>query len=169
MVRIDLSEGRYLLFARSVKEGIRKIPNKGIGYGILRYLSEDSADSIEFKNNPEICFNYLGQFEQAVDTELFGLSTMSTGQAMSPESENRFKLNINGIVTDGRLILSILYDQNQYERMTIQNLAENYQSSLCRIIDHCVSTVRRKPTPSDVGCKELTIKQFEPVYHEWET
>ncbi|NLN64296.1 MAG: amino acid adenylation domain-containing protein [Clostridiaceae bacterium] len=167
-VRIDLSEKddiSYLL--RSVKEEIRKIPNKGIGYGILRYLSEDSADSIEFKNNPEICFNYLGQFEQAVDTELFGLSTMSTGQAMSPESENRFKLNINGIVTDGRLILSILYDQNQYERMTIQNLAENYQSSLCRIIDHCVSTVRRKPTPSDVGCKELTIKQFEPVYHEW--
>ncbi len=40
-----------------VKETLHRIPNKGIGYGILRYLSGKPYD-----HQPEITFNYLGDF-----------------------------------------------------------------------------------------------------------
>jgi len=47
---------------RNVKETLRRVPNKGIGYGILRYLtSREKKEGIDFKCHPEISFNYLGQ------------------------------------------------------------------------------------------------------------
>ncbi|WP_246063161.1 condensation domain-containing protein, partial [Paenibacillus ehimensis] len=44
---------------KRVKEGLRHIPNKGIGYGILRYLSAPQ-EGMKFGVEPEISFNYLG-------------------------------------------------------------------------------------------------------------
>ena len=43
----------------SVKEQIRKIPSKGINFGVLRYLSSLDLGSGQVK--AEISFNYLGQ------------------------------------------------------------------------------------------------------------
>src|SRR5690606_26999814 len=45
-----------------VKEALRKVPNKGIGYGILRYLTD--CPIIERKAS--IVFNYLGDFGSEV-------------------------------------------------------------------------------------------------------
>ncbi|SMC29673.1 non-ribosomal peptide synthase domain TIGR01720, partial [Clostridium acidisoli DSM 12555] len=47
------------MMIKNTKDSLRRIPNKGIGYGIIKYLSKDK---MEFKLKPEICFNYLGQF-----------------------------------------------------------------------------------------------------------
>ncbi|MCP4221448.1 MAG: amino acid adenylation domain-containing protein [bacterium] len=45
-----------------IKETLRRIPNKGVGYGILKYLSPDSLKQ-DFHPHlrPPISFNYLGQ------------------------------------------------------------------------------------------------------------
>ncbi len=53
---------------KSVKEQLRQIPNQGIGYGILRYLSsdEETVNKLQQLPKPEISFNYLGQFDQVV-------------------------------------------------------------------------------------------------------
>ncbi|WP_029115226.1 non-ribosomal peptide synthase/polyketide synthase [Mycobacterium sp. URHB0044] len=45
--------------AKSVKEQLRTIPNRGLGYGVLRYL--DASKPIHGKS-PQILFNYLGRF-----------------------------------------------------------------------------------------------------------
>src|SRR5690606_28111466 len=43
---------------KTVKETMRSVPRKGIGYGILKYLARDPKLASDFR--PEICFNYLG-------------------------------------------------------------------------------------------------------------
>src|SRR5690606_30075110 len=48
---------------KRTKESLRRVPNKGIGYGILRYLG-DSAHQEALFVRPEISFNYLGQFDR---------------------------------------------------------------------------------------------------------
>ncbi len=45
--------------ARSVKEQLRTVPNRGIGYGILRHLDETAPAR---GRAPQILFNYLGRF-----------------------------------------------------------------------------------------------------------
>ncbi|WP_207625738.1 condensation domain-containing protein, partial [Niastella populi] len=42
-----------------VKEDLRRVPNKGIGYGMLTNLSPAGLES---KLIPQITFNYLGDF-----------------------------------------------------------------------------------------------------------
>lgn len=51
---------------KMVKDKLRRVPNKGIGYGILRYLTKDQTKSASLVAAPfpEISFNYLGQFDE---------------------------------------------------------------------------------------------------------
>ncbi|MEG8184683.1 non-ribosomal peptide synthetase, partial [Nocardia terpenica] len=46
---------------KRVKEHLRAIPDKGIGYGLLRYLNPDTAAQLTGPD-PQIGFNYLGRF-----------------------------------------------------------------------------------------------------------
>ena len=71
---IDLDEalaggaalGRAL---KAIKEQLRGVPNKGLGYGLLRYLNGATAAQLAGFAAPQIGFNYLGRFAgaQAVD------------------------------------------------------------------------------------------------------
>jgi len=45
---------------KAVKDQLRNIPNRGLGYGVLRYLSKD----VEPLQQAEVLFNYLGQSDQ---------------------------------------------------------------------------------------------------------
>ena len=44
-----------------VKDVIRSIPNRGIGYGVLRYLNSETAQCLSGLPRPQILFNYLGR------------------------------------------------------------------------------------------------------------
>ncbi len=53
---------------KHVKESLRKIPDKGINFGIVRYLGSLSGRKQKLQSlNPEITFNYLGQFDNVID------------------------------------------------------------------------------------------------------
>ncbi|PWD61977.1 amino acid adenylation domain-containing protein [Pectobacterium parmentieri] len=55
---------------RAVKQVLRSVPDRGIGYGILRYLDADSRlelAALEQQHAPEILFNYLGRFTAGDD------------------------------------------------------------------------------------------------------
>ncbi|MFM9158433.1 MAG: condensation domain-containing protein, partial [Dolichospermum sp.] len=74
---------------KNIKEQLRKIPNRGIGYGILRYLCQniDICQQLEKLPQPQISFNYLGQFDQ-IQSEpiLLGFAPESPGRIFSPKA-----------------------------------------------------------------------------------
>ena len=54
---------------KSIKEQLRQSPfgkHRGIGYGLLRYLSPDKTvrQQLERLPRPQVAFNYLGQFDR---------------------------------------------------------------------------------------------------------
>ena len=54
-----------------MKEKLRAIPNRGLGYGVLRYLgSEEQRHALALLAEPKIVFNYLGQFDGSVGSFL---------------------------------------------------------------------------------------------------
>jgi len=59
-VILDMRKAKDIAYEiKSVKENLRHIPNKGVGYGILKYLSrKDVVKDLEFMLKPEIVFNY---------------------------------------------------------------------------------------------------------------
>ena len=65
--RVDLDDalsggdaiGRAL---KTVKEQLRALPDRGLGYGLLRYLNPQTAATLAALPAPQIGFNYLGRF-----------------------------------------------------------------------------------------------------------
>ncbi|AOM41383.1 amino acid adenylation domain-containing protein [Xenorhabdus hominickii] len=47
---------------RAVKSVLRAVPDRGIGYGLLRYLDQTGREIFAPQETPEILFNYLGRF-----------------------------------------------------------------------------------------------------------
>ncbi len=51
---------------KAIKEQLRAVPHKGLGYGVLRYLADDrSRQRMAGLPVAPITFNYLGQFDQS--------------------------------------------------------------------------------------------------------
>ncbi|PZT52935.1 non-ribosomal peptide synthetase, partial [Paenibacillus silvae] len=147
---------------KRVKEGLRRIPNKGIGYGILRYLAETRGDE-RFVLTPEISFNYLGQFDQDYDSSGSQPSPFSPGSDSSPNAVMDFVLDINGMVSEGMLELNIRYGKTQYKRETVERLGTLLQSSLREIISHCISKEKPELTPSDVLLQDITVEELDQL------
>ncbi|MEZ4691288.1 MAG: hypothetical protein R3A12_14455 [Ignavibacteria bacterium] len=51
---------------KRVKEQLRQIPDKGLGYGILKYLNRN--DKLNAESSWNIVFNYLGQIDNIIDS-----------------------------------------------------------------------------------------------------
>lgn len=51
---------------RLIQSQLRRVPNRGIGYGLLRYLCDDEEVRRRISALPqaEVNFNYLGQLDQ---------------------------------------------------------------------------------------------------------
>src|SRR5947208_3248617 len=45
-----------------IKEQLRGVPNNGLGYGLLRYLNQQTGSQLARFASPQIGFNYLGRF-----------------------------------------------------------------------------------------------------------
>ena len=150
-----------------IKEGLRNIPNNGIGYGILKYLTDKkNIGLMEFKIKPEISFNYLGQFDSEVKTEHFEISRFSAGSSWSPESERISNLDINAVITKGKFTLTISYSMHQYKGDTILKLAESYKKHLLNIIDYCLKRENSEITPSDLTYDKLSIQELNDIQDE---
>ncbi|WP_281887483.1 non-ribosomal peptide synthetase [Paenibacillus sp. YYML68] len=144
---------------KSVKESLRSIPRKGIGYGIWRYLSND-AGKPSFVQEPEISFNYLGQFDQELEQSAIVGSSYSSGHEISSRTARTHALDINGLVAEGTLSLTISYSSKQYRKETMDRFAELLRRSLLDIIEHCVSKPGTELTPSDLSIKGMTIEEL---------
>ncbi|WP_254207985.1 non-ribosomal peptide synthase/polyketide synthase, partial [Paenibacillus sp. AK121] len=147
---------------KRVKEDLRHVPHKGIGYGILKYMSSDNADP-SLNLQPEISFNYLGQFDQDLEQSDIVLSSHTDGEPMSGYTVLEQPLNVNGMIKAGVLTLEIRYDSQVYHQQNVEKFAQLLRESLQEVIKHCASQERSELTPSDVLFKGLSLEQLEQL------
>ncbi|MGE5342505.1 MAG: amino acid adenylation domain-containing protein [Candidatus Omnitrophota bacterium] len=135
---------------KHTKDMLRAIPFKGIGYGILRYLTPDQhKNGVALTMNPEIGFNYLGQFDVDLNTDFFRISDIPAGHSVSPNMERISPLYILGSVLDGKLKISVNYNGSTYDEQDIRVFLEGYDQRLKRLIDHCTGKKETEFTASD--------------------
>lgn len=149
---------------KKVKEQLRSIPNRGIGYGVLRYLSDEPEITEQLRTLPqaEVVFNYLGQFDQNISqSSLFDLAPESSGLANSPKGKRSHLLEINGMVSQGKLQLKWSYSQNIHNRATVEALAHDYMEALRLLIAHCQSPDAGGFTPSDFPLAQLEQNELD--------
>jgi non-ribosomal peptide synthase protein (TIGR01720 family) len=141
-----------------VKEQLRQIPNRGIGYGVLRYLSQDKQ--LQSLPQPQISFNYLGQLDGVRSSSmLLGFAKDSTGLTHCPQGYRSHLLEIDGFVVDGKLQLKWTYSKSFHHRHTIKFLAGMFIKTLESLIYHCADVEVGSYTPSDFP--EAGLNQHE--------
>jgi len=125
----------------AVKETIRKIPNGGLGYGLLKYVTR-SLPQTDF---PQVVFNFLGK-----KNEVQGGHATSIMQGMRHElSERNYFIEINAIINNGVLEMNWSYPNTIYNKSTIQQLITNFEQCLLELLAHCSDLEKGKYTPSD--------------------
>ncbi|AFY89165.1 non-ribosomal peptide synthetase [Chroococcidiopsis thermalis] len=117
---------------KTIKEQLREIPNRGIGYGVLRYLSSDAiAEKLQTLPQAEVLFNYLGQSDQVLfESSPFSLADADIGAARSPRGSRCHLLDINAIVVAEQLQISWTYSNTIHRQRTVENLAQNFIKAL---------------------------------------
>src|SRR4029077_14491260 len=149
---------------KQTKERLRRVPHRGIGYGLLRYLSEDPETSVQLRSapQPEVSFNYLGQFDQSF-SGLFKLSDQSAGPTRSARAKRSHLLEIEAKILEGRLRLDWSYSKALHRRATIENLARGYVEALRSLIVHCQSREGCSYTPSDFPLAKLDQQKLDRI------
>jgi amino acid adenylation domain-containing protein/non-ribosomal peptide synthase protein (TIGR01720 family) len=133
---------------KSVKEQMRRIPQRGVGYGILRYLSGDSE--LKSRAEPAMVFNYLGQFDSAVaGSKLLRFAAESSGTWHSPKQKRRHALEINSLVMNDRMEFEFTYSPGLHGEKRIQEFTDGFLNALKEVIAHCQLPDAGGRTPSD--------------------
>ncbi|HEU0076011.1 MAG TPA: condensation domain-containing protein, partial [Longimicrobiaceae bacterium] len=150
---------------KAVKEQLRGVPGKGIGHGMLRYLSGTEAGA-DLARAPEakVAFNYLGQFDQTVSPDaFFCFAEGSGGVGQDEHSTRRHRLEVHGSVRGGRLEVEIGYSEGVHRAETMERLAGWLAEELRALVSHCRSAEAGGYTPSDVALSGLDPEALDAL------
>ncbi|MBG1260391.1 condensation domain-containing protein, partial [Nostoc commune] len=150
---------------KTIKEQLRQVPDRGISYGLLRYLASPTIQAkLRAVPSPQVRFNYLGQSDQIFSqSSLFIPARESVGHSRSQRGTRNTLIEINSIVTGGQLRFDWFYSRTLHKEQTIATLAENYQTKLRSLIQHCLSPNANGFTPSDFPQMELTQAELDKL------
>jgi non-ribosomal peptide synthase protein (TIGR01720 family) len=165
-VVLEVSEGAAVGAAlKVVKEEVRGVRGRGLGWGLLRWLSgEEEEGTRAMETEAELSFNYLGQLDQMFsESSPFSLARESVGAERSPHGRRSYLLDIMGSVFDGQLRMSWTYDTDTHRRETIEQLAEDFVSALRKLIAHCQSPEAGGYTPSDFPDADLSQSELDDL------
>ncbi|WP_431509836.1 non-ribosomal peptide synthase/polyketide synthase [Variovorax sp. DAIF25] len=135
---------------RRVKESLRQVPNKGLGYGIFRHMGSNAQQqALQAVPRAQVVFNYLGQFDGSFDEQAPWVpAAESAGASVDEAVPREHEFSVNGQVYDGELALSVSFSRARHAREAVQAWVQRFQSELEDLIAHCTSGVSGV-TPSD--------------------
>ncbi|MGF7083050.1 condensation domain-containing protein, partial [Mucilaginibacter sp. UYCu711] len=137
---------------KTVKEDLRQIPDKGLGYGVLKYINKES--SLQGKTSWDIVFNYLGQLDTSIDAGKWLRGAEERAGAGRSELQAVSELiSIDSHIRSGELVINWSYSSKHYREDTISKVAGDYIAGLEKLIGHCLEHGKSGSvfTPSDYG------------------
>ena len=147
---------------KAIKEQLRAVPDKGVGYGVLRYLARHPSLSLKEAAQPRITFNYLGQFDQQFDEGAsFVPAREGSGSGQSEQAPLANWLNIEAHVSGGELQVDWSFSREMFHDATIQRRMDDYSHELSALIEHCISGAHQGMTPADFPLARLSQNQLD--------
>ena len=122
----------------------RAVPGDGLGYGILRYLNESTADQLAERPEPQVAFNYLGRLTTTTGTTPWTPVPATAADAMDG-AEDRLPLahpiELNAVTEDGpdgpRLLAHWTWAPALVDEPEVRALADAWFTAL-RAVASCV-------------------------------
>ena len=144
---------------KTVKEQLRKIPSRGLGYGVLKYLSMngDSANQLRKLPQAEVMLNYMGRVDRVLpEASLFEPADESSGPTHILSGKRPHLIEVYGSVLEEQLEMVWVYSENVHKRATIEALAREFMDVLRRLIS-CSTGASWRSTPQDTTIEQKQI------------
>lgn len=140
---------------KQTKEIMRKVPNKGISYGLLTNYTGEIINE-----KTDVTFNYLGELGAVKEEEqVFSISEIANVNDSATENSIGSPLSINCYLQNDQLKTDLVYAEPLLTTEEVSVISEMYQKELSTIIEYCVAQEEIQVTASDLG--ELSWSQEE--------
>ncbi|MGI5348318.1 amino acid adenylation domain-containing protein [Streptomyces sp. CA-250714] len=164
---------------KAVKEQLLAVPDKGIGFGMLRYLNDGTRAVLAGRSTGQIGFNYLGRFSGTdMPEHLRGLGFHPAPEAgeltavPAPEMPAMVALDVNSVVTDNgrgeQLTTLFSFPSGLLAADEVEELAGLWVEALTGLARHVTEAPDAGGlTPSDVplvGVSQGEIEAWEAQY-----
>ncbi|AVD82427.1 non-ribosomal peptide synthetase [Pseudomonas sp. SWI6] len=150
---------------KGIKEQLRGVPAKGLGFGVLRYLgAQPGCDVLATLPQPRVTFNYLGQFDASFDADALLLPAReSAGAELSEDAPLGNWLEVEGQVYDGELEMRWTFSGEQFDTATIDRVAADFDRQLRAVVEHCCQPEVMGLTPSDFPLANIDQAQLDAL------
>jgi non-ribosomal peptide synthase protein (TIGR01720 family) len=153
---------------RAVKAQLRNIPNGGIAYGALRYLSASpEIRSILDEPTSPLLFNYLGQWRRQTTPQSWLTFEKPVITSCGSSGPRQYVFEINVAVFDGELQVAWTYGSKYHHRPTVEALAEQFLERLTELTEFCASASDDGLTPQDFPDAELSSAELDDILTEF--
>ncbi|MBE9060861.1 non-ribosomal peptide synthetase [cf. Phormidesmis sp. LEGE 11477] len=139
---------------RSIQANLQAVPNHGLSYGLLRYLSTDISQR---HINPPVSFNYLGQIDAVSEAGFTKAPLPNAPHSPNQANENLrvHLLDVNSWIEDGQLQIEWIFSQRHHKRETIAKLARQFVHNLSVLIESCHTQQDADYSSNDFGLVDL--------------
>ncbi len=151
------AEGSPAQALTAARAAMAAVPRKGVGYGILRFLSPDEALRNALAKGPraEVSFNYLGAFAPGA-SETFQLVDEPSGATHDPRLPRTHRLEVSAAVLDGRLRVTFTSGRSVLSAHRVARMASDFTAEVRVLLEALVG----KGTPA---VAELAAARPPPV------
>jgi amino acid adenylation domain-containing protein/non-ribosomal peptide synthase protein (TIGR01720 family) len=118
-----------------VKNMMAQIPNKGLEYEVLEYITLRKHESIKpLGIKPELFFNYHGNFKLDETQYPFVISPLYYGNSAAKMGEREFRFCVNPYIYNEAFNVNFTYNKYEYDAKTVENLSAVFLGSIERIL-----------------------------------
>ncbi|HLG56457.1 MAG TPA: condensation domain-containing protein, partial [Vicinamibacterales bacterium] len=156
---------------KQVKEQLRAVPGRGLGYGLLRYLHPPTASRLAQLPSPQVGFNYLGRTDAGSSHVRFELPDVVATQmrAASAGVPQPHVLDVNVLALDGAHgpELRAVWTWGALTDSDIRMIADAWSEALGALALHAGRPGAGGHTPSDLSLVAIgqdEIEHLESTY-----
>ncbi|MBX8563995.1 AMP-binding protein [Pseudomonas cichorii] len=138
------------------KEALRRVPEQGIGYGLLR---QDPAHGLGAASL--LTFNYLGRVDQWLGaSRLWRLSRPICPGMRADDTRRTHWLDVTALENEGRLHIEWRYAPHVHDQALVNGLAQQFVQQIGALLEHCLSPAAGRATASDFADSGLSDDEF---------
>ncbi|PQP10869.1 non-ribosomal peptide synthetase, partial [Rhodococcus opacus] len=150
---------------KAVKEQLLAIPDHGIGYGLLRYLGDETVESLRRFRAPQVSFNYLGRVTTTDGAEDWLPVESTLGGTRNADLPVASVIDINAVVADSpegpRLRASFAFPAGVLDEAEVGAFADLWRRALDGLAAHASRPDAGGLTPSDLPLVSANQQQIE--------
>ncbi|MEW2527591.1 amino acid adenylation domain-containing protein [Streptomyces sp. NPDC047071] len=154
---------------KAVKEQLLSVPDRGIGFGLLRYTNQDTGAELGGRPLGQVAFNYLGRFSSAdMPDHLRGLGWNRVAELavpLDPAMPVSAAVDIHAATVDRgqgpRLEATLAFATGVLSRAEARELADLWGAAAAGLARHVTGPDAGGLTPSDLPLVRVDQRQIE--------